>query len=92
MTKKSVESKRYVLFIYYTISLANILCLHSQMAEAGFYYSGHGEEDDSVTCFACSKVLDGWERTDDPWKEHKKHAPNCPFVKLGRCEHELTVS
>lgn len=40
-----------------------------QMAEAGFYYSGLSEEDDSATCFVCGKVLDGWERDDEPWKE-----------------------
>lgn len=62
------------------------------MAEAGFYYSGLDEEDDSATCFVCGKVLDGWERNDEPWNEHNKHAPNCKFVKMHNTEDELTVS
>lgn len=52
------------------------------MAEAGFYYSGVSEEDDSATCFVCGKILDGWEENDEPWREHEKHAPNCKFVRL----------
>lgn len=62
------------------------------MAEAGFFYSGTSDDDDSATCFVCAKVLDGWESFDDPWKEHLKHAPNCQFVKLHHPEEELTVS
>lgn len=61
------------------------------MAEAGFFYSGLSTDDDSATCFVCGKVLDGWDPTDKPWSEHKKHAPQCAFVKLGRPEAELTV-
>lgn len=61
------------------------------MAAAGFYWSGNEDEIDSATCFICSKVLDGWEDTDDPWMEHKKHAPQCNFVKYGRAQSDLTV-
>lgn len=61
------------------------------MAEAGFFWSGNKDEDDSATCFVCGKVLDGWESTDEPWSEHKKHAPQCSFVKFGRNESQLTV-
>lgn len=62
------------------------------MAEAGFYYCGTSEEDDSATCFVCGKVLDGWEQDDEPWEEHSKHAPNCKFVKMHKSEDEMTVS
>lgn len=61
------------------------------MAEAGFYYSGLTDEDDSATCFVCGKILDGWEKNDDPWSEHEKHAPNCYFVKLHCSQEDLTV-
>lgn len=61
------------------------------MAEAGFYYSGVSDDDDSATCFVCGKVLDGWENTDEPWKEHEKHAPNCSFVKQHLSEDNMTV-
>lgn len=61
------------------------------MAEAGFYWRGNDNEDDTVACFACEKVLDGWESNDNPWLEHQKHAPQCPFIKMNKAEKELTV-
>lgn len=69
-------------------------CSITKMAEAGFYWTGNKnkDEDDAVTCFICSKQLHGWDPTDDPWKEHVKHAPQCQFVKYGHKESELTVS
>lgn len=60
----------------------------SQMAEAGFFWSG----DYSATCFVCGKVLDGWESDDDPWQEHEKHAPRCHFVQLHLKQDEMTVT
>ena len=63
-----------------------------QMAEAGFYWYGTMQENDAAACFLCGKVLDGWESTDDPWFEHRKHSPQCAFVKHGRPEDDLTVS
>lgn len=62
------------------------------MSAAGFYWSGNEKENDTATCFMCSKVLDGWEESDNPWLEHQKHAPQCLFVKLGRPECELNVN
>lgn len=62
------------------------------MAEAGFYWCGTMQENDAAACFLCGKVLDGWESTDNPWSEHKKHSPQCAFVKFGRPEDDLTVS
>lgn len=62
------------------------------MAEAGFYWCGTEQYNDVACCFLCHKELDGWESTDDPWDEHKKHAPQCPFVKLGRPEKQLTLN
>lgn len=62
------------------------------MAEAGFYWCGNMDKDrDTVCCFLCGKLLDGWESTDDPWSEHRQHAPQCHFVKLGRPEKDLTI-
>lgn len=62
-----------------------------QMAEAGFYWKGTNNEPDTAACFLCGKVLDGWEEADDPWMEHKKHAPQCTFAKNGKAEDEYTV-
>lgn len=61
------------------------------MAEAGFYWKGTKTDNDVAACFLCEKVLDGWEATDDPWVEHRTHAPQCDFVKCGRPESDLTV-
>ncbi|XP_053681784.1 baculoviral IAP repeat-containing protein 5.2-B [Sabethes cyaneus] len=65
-------------------------CNIQKMAEAGFCWHGDDNEEDTAICFVCGKVLDGWEDTDDPWTEHRKHAPQCLFVKYGRPEAELT--
>lgn len=43
-----------------------------------------------MECFLCEKSLDGWEATDDPWIEHKKHSPNCQFAQLMSPENSLT--
>lgn len=64
---------------------------HPQMAEAGFYWKGTNTEPDTAACFLCGKVLDGWEESDDPWSEHKKHAPQCAFAKNGKTEDQYTV-
>ncbi|XP_053665065.1 baculoviral IAP repeat-containing protein 5 [Anopheles marshallii] len=65
-------------------------CSIQKMAEAGFYWHGTDIEIDIAACFVCGKELDGWEESDDPWSEHRKHAPQCPFVKYGRAEANLT--
>ncbi|XP_046820759.1 baculoviral IAP repeat-containing protein 5 [Vespa crabro] len=57
-------------------------CSPERMASAGFFSKATKEEPDLVECFICSKQLDGWEPTDDPWKEHENHQPSCAFVKL----------
>lgn len=69
----------------------NSSCSIRKMAEAGFYWCGNALEKDTVACFVCDKTLHGWEPTDNPWKEHAKHAPQCFFVKKKRPEGELTV-
>ena len=32
-------------------------------------------------CFTCNVCLVCWEPTDEPWSEHERHSPSCPFVK-----------
>ncbi|XP_076255378.1 baculoviral IAP repeat-containing protein 7-B-like isoform X1 [Rhynchophorus ferrugineus] len=48
-----------------------------QLAEAGFYYLGVG---DQTICFYCGGGLKNWEETDDPWEEHAKWFPRCSYV------------
>ena len=53
------------------------------LAQAGFYYTGEG---DKVTCFACDMSVRQWERTDEPWTEHKKWSTNCVYLKMTGCK------
>lgn len=55
--------------------------LPDQMAQAGFYYKPTSVGDDRAMCFTCSVCLVCWDRTDEPWSEHERHSPGCPFVK-----------
>lgn len=49
-----------------------------RMAGAGFYYTGQRE---LVRCFYCNQHLEKWEAADDPWNEHSRHSPNCPYIQ-----------
>jgi baculoviral IAP repeat-containing protein 2/3 len=31
-------------------------------------------------CFSCDLALKDWEATDDPWIEHAKWFPKCPYL------------
>nr|CAI5841120.1 unnamed protein product [Callosobruchus analis] len=54
--------------------------LPDQMAQAGFYHQPNSSGHDRAMCFTCTVCLVCWERTDEPWSEHERHSPNCPFV------------
>uniref|UniRef100_A0A0V0J8B9 Baculoviral IAP repeat-containing protein 5.2 n=1 Tax=Schistocephalus solidus TaxID=70667 RepID=A0A0V0J8B9_SCHSO len=66
-----------------------VKCRPETLAEAGFLHRPD-LSDDCVQCFVCLKTLDGWEAHEDPWKEHEKHSPDCPYVKLGQPYENLT--
>ncbi|KAG8233773.1 hypothetical protein J437_LFUL003844 [Ladona fulva] len=55
--------------------------LPDQMAQAGFYHQPSSTGDDRAMCFTCNVCLVCWEPTDEPWSEHERHSPSCPFVK-----------
>lgn len=57
-----------------------------RLATAGFYYLNEG---DHVRCFHCSGGLRSWQHEDNPWEEHAKWFPKCPF--LGLVKGELYV-
>ena len=57
-----------------------------KIAEAGFYYTG---EADCVSCFWCSLGLNCWDPGDDPWREHARFSPRCPW--LLRCRGRYYV-
>ena len=49
------------------------------MAEAGLFYTGHG---DHVTCFYCACTMIDWDPTDDVITDHARWSPECGFVLL----------
>ncbi|ELT93547.1 hypothetical protein CAPTEDRAFT_223860 [Capitella teleta] len=55
--------------------------LPDPMAQAGFYHQPSSAGDDRAMCFTCNVCLVCWEPTDEPWSEHERHSPTCPFVK-----------
>lgn len=55
--------------------------LPDQMAQAGFYHQPGESGGDRAMCFTCNVCLVCWEKTDEPWSEHERHSPDCPFVK-----------
>ncbi|KRT83410.1 hypothetical protein AMK59_4811 [Oryctes borbonicus] len=65
--------------------------LPDQMAQAGFYHQPNSSGDDRAMCFTCTVCLVCWERTDEPWSEHERHSPNCPFV-MGEYTQNVPLS
>lgn len=49
------------------------------LAQAGFYFLGIADE---VRCFYCDGGLRNWLQNDNPWFEHTRWFPKCPFIKL----------
>ena len=49
-----------------------------ELAEGGFYMIAHR---DVVRCFSCNVVVQDWERRDNVIDEHRRHSPDCSFVK-----------
>jgi len=47
------------------------------LSRAGFFYRGLA---DQTQCAFCCITISQWEPHDDPMAEHRRHAPNCPFV------------
>ncbi|KAF7274270.1 hypothetical protein GWI33_013063 [Rhynchophorus ferrugineus] len=65
--------------------------LPEQMAQAGFYHQPNTSGDDRAMCFTCTVCLVCWERTDEPWSEHERHSPSCPFV-IGEYTQNVPIS
>ncbi|CAG9860343.1 unnamed protein product [Phyllotreta striolata] len=59
-----------------------------QLANAGFYYEGTG---DQVRCFHCDGGLRHWDPQDDPWTEHAVWFPDCSFLKLVKGQDFITA-
>ncbi|XP_072930156.1 dual E2 ubiquitin-conjugating enzyme/E3 ubiquitin-protein ligase BIRC6 isoform X2 [Epargyreus clarus] len=65
--------------------------LPARMAQAGFYHQPSPSGDDRAMCFMCTVCLVCWEKSDEPWVEHERHSPNCPFVR-GEYTHNVPIS
>ena len=48
-----------------------------ELSAAGFFYRGVS---DHTMCAFCCITISQWEPQDNPMTEHRRHAPNCPFV------------
>ncbi|XP_076283788.1 BIR repeat containing ubiquitin-conjugating enzyme isoform X2 [Lasioglossum baleicum] len=59
----------------------NEWALPDEMAQYGLYHHPNGAADDRVMCFTCNVCLVCWEPKDEPWSEHERHSPMCPFIK-----------
>ena len=61
-----------------------------ELARNGFYYVG---TDDCVSCAWCRGYLRNWTPGDTALNEHRRHFPDCDFVKqrIG-CAHEQTAA
>jgi hypothetical protein len=66
---------------------------HERLAAAGFFASPTPAAPYRVVCFACHNTLTEWEPNDDPWEEHCKHYPDCPFVQEAapECDEALDL-
>ncbi|KAJ8932882.1 hypothetical protein NQ314_014363 [Rhamnusium bicolor] len=49
------------------------------LAEAGFYYTGVG---DQTLCFYCGGGLKDWEENDEPWEQHALWFSKCVYLNL----------
>ncbi|XP_046373812.1 baculoviral IAP repeat-containing protein 2-like [Haliotis rufescens] len=52
------------------------------LARAGFYHIPCEEKPDRVKCAFCQGKVYNWNPEDDPWMEHAKCFPSCPYIKL----------
>lgn len=51
------------------------------LVDSGLFYTGTG---DKVQCFYCAGILGGWERTDNPFTEHIRFFPRCPWIEISK--------
>jgi len=55
-----------------------------QISKSNIYFTG---DEDIVRCFHCDIGLAEWNQSDDPWVEHARHSPKCPFLRERKPQH-----
>ena len=58
------------------------------LAEAGFYMTGEGDE---VVCFECQVSLCEWKTGDDPLQAHQRFSPDCSHLRQLSSKLSLTA-
>lgn len=88
------ENVRFLTFYDWPESAARIVDAR-ELAKAGLFYTGQA---DRVRCAYCFGSLRGWEPGDRPADEHRRHFPNCWFVRNANggafdvVDHKLPVA
>ena len=75
----SLETREKSFFDKYRPWPPGLVQKPSDLAEAGFFYYGIG---DQVLCFYCDGGMHKWDPNDDPWTEHAKWFPGCGYLLL----------
>lgn len=68
------EKERLETFIDWPVEWLNPV----DLAHDGFYYLRTA---DHCACVFCRGIVGAWEKGDTPREEHKRHFPQCPFIK-----------
>ncbi|AAN28066.1 inhibitor of apoptosis - 1 [Rachiplusia ou multiple nucleopolyhedrovirus] len=65
----------------------------TNIAEAGFFYTGRGDE---TVCFFCDCCVRDWHTNEDAWQRHVTENPQCYFVLSVKgkefCQNSITVT
>ncbi|XP_076824226.1 baculoviral IAP repeat-containing protein 7-like [Clavelina lepadiformis] len=72
--KRRITSR---LLTFVTWERGTTRCTPREIADAGFFYKGHG---DATTCWNCGINLENWNYEEDPYYEHAKWQPNCEYI------------
>lgn len=71
------EAARLSTYHDWPVEKSHIVNKH-QLAKNGFFYTG---QSDRVQCIFCHGILSNWVEGDEAANEHRRHFPNCRFVR-----------
>nr|ALR70562.1 inhibitor of apoptosis protein 3 [Anticarsia gemmatalis multiple nucleopolyhedrovirus]ALR71819.1 inhibitor of apoptosis protein 3 [Anticarsia gemmatalis multiple nucleopolyhedrovirus] len=85
MSDMKDENARLATYVNWPVSFLE----PSQMAANGFYYLGRADE---VRCAFCKVEIMRWLEGDDPAVDHKRWAPQCPFLRKNTAQQNQTIA